>query len=164
MDLEYPRCMGNGAWEPATSDRYVSPAFLVPKRDAPGVFRFIGDLRHVNEHLKKLSCRYESLRRLCAMAEKEDWMISFDLKDGFHAAAVHPSCRKYLTFNLQGYGLVQLAVLPFGLHSSPTVFTKMMRTFVQTLRAPMAALETASNSCQPDHHRRRTIAPAVAGA
>jgi len=84
-------------------------------------------------------------------------MISFDLKDGFHAAAVHPSCRKYLTFNLQGYGLVQLAVLPFGLHSSPTVFTKMMRTFVQTLRAPMAALETASNSCQPDHHRRRTI-------
>ena len=139
------RMLNCGSWEPATCTQFVCRAFLVPKRNSSDPFRFITDLRPVNRYLKQLACRYESLRRLCTMAEKDDWMFSFDLQDGFHAVAVHPSCRKYLTFQLEGFGYIQLAVLPFGLHSSPAVFTKVMRTFVQTLRAPLAAKTLPQN-------------------
>ena len=139
MAQHIPQMVASGAWEDAVSSRYVSKAFLVPKRDSPGNFRVVVDLQHVNSFLWKLSVRFESLRRLCTMAEADDWMFSFDLKDGFHAVAIHPDCRQYLTIQIEGVGYLQMAALPFGLHSSPAVFTKIMRPFIQALRAPLAA-------------------------
>jgi hypothetical protein len=69
-------------------------------------------------------------------------MFSLDITDGFYAVAVHPADRQYLTVHLDGIGLVQFAALPMGLSASPWVFTKVMRSFVQACRAPLAAGST----------------------
>lgn len=153
----------SGAWEPATSDRWVSRAHLQPKAGQPGKFRVCLDLRHFNSFLRKQPCRCENLRRLSSMIRKGDYMFSFDLQDGFHALAVAPEFRKYLTFQLEGVGYIQLAVLPFGLASSPFAFGKLMRVFTQGLRAPLANARpppTAITSSEHLHHHPPLPRPA----
>ena len=137
----------SGAWEPATSSEFVSRAHLQPKSN--GSFRVCLDLRLINSFLASLSSRCETLRRLQTMLEKNDYLFSFDLQDGFHAMAVRPSDRRFLTFQLDGVGFIQLAALPFGLSASPFVFGKLMRLFTTALRAPLA------------HHRRQEAATAA---
>jgi len=127
--------MNKGAVEPATSDRYVTRCRLVAKPGSPGKWRLVVDLR-------KQPCRFETLKRLSRLATKEDWMFSLDLEDGFYCVPVHPADRQFLTVHLEGFGLLQFAALPMGLTTSPFAFTKVMRTFVQALRAPMAVSPT----------------------
>ena len=124
-----------GAIEAATSLRYVTKIFLVPKGDK---WRIVFDLRHVNAHLRRLVCRYETLKKLRYMAKTGVFMVSLDLEDGFHHAPMHPDDRPFLTFIVDGLGAFQYAALPMGLSISPYVFTKLMRTFVRALRAPTA--------------------------
>ena len=136
-----------GAFEPATDSRFISKAFLVPKKTAPGEpkkWRLVVDLRWINLHLRRSRCAYETLKRLHHLARPGDWLFSLDIEDGFYAVPVHKAHRKYLTVDLDGIGLVQFAALPMGLSSSPLVFTKVMRCFVQACRAPMALLRTAA--------------------
>ena len=135
LQSELQRGLLSGALEPATSDRYVTRILLAPKGDK---WRICFDLRHINKFLRPLTCRYETLRKLSMLARKGDYMISLDLKDGFYHFRVHPDDRQFLTFHVAGLGTFQYAVLPFGLSISPYVFTKLMRTFVRALRAPLA--------------------------
>ena len=126
LGTEVQRLFDVGALEPATSDQYVTKAFLVEKKgatpDAPKKWRMVVDLRHINRHLTPLSCRYETLKRLHHLARKGDYMFSLDITDGFYAVAVHPADRRNLTVHLDGiggavccaaYGLVCLAL---GVH------------------------------------------------
>lgn len=141
-EKEVQRLFDVGALEAATSDQYVTKAFLVEKKgatpDAPKKWRMVVDLRHINRHLTPQTCRYETLKRLHHLARRGDYMFSLDITDGFYAVSVHPADRKYLTVHLDGVGLVQFAALPMGLSASPWVFTKVMRSFVQACRAPLA--------------------------
>jgi len=133
---ELQRCLLTGALEPGTCSRFVTKVFLVPKGDK---WRIVFDLRHLNAHVRRLVCRYETLKRLSSgLAKRGDWMVSIDLTDGFHHIPIHPDFRKFLTFDVAGVGLFQFSALPFGLNISPYVFTKVMRTFVRALRAPTA--------------------------
>lgn len=147
MRKELQRCLSTGALEPATCNRYVTKAFLVPKGEK---WRLVVDFRHLNSHLRTLSCRFEALRRLSTLAKKGDWLFSLDLADGFHCLPVHPDDRRYLTFEIAGFGTFQCAAVPFGLNCSPYVFTKAMRTFVQALRALLVPTKAAPAS---RHHR-----------
>lgn len=140
---ELQRLFNTGALEPATSDRYVTRCFLVPKPGQPNKWRLVIDLRYVNLHLRKQSTRMETLKSLRHLAQSEDYLFSIDLQDGFNCVPVHPDDRKFLTVHVEGFGLMQFAALPFGLTSSPYAFCKVMRTFVQALRAPLAVSATA---------------------
>jgi len=129
---EIQRMFNIGALETATSAEFITKAFLVEKPTAPGQpkkWRIVVDLRWVNSHLNRLSCRYETLRRLHHLARPRDWLLSLDIQDGFYTVPVHPADRKYLTIHIAGLGMVQFASLPMGLSASPYVFTKVMRSF-----------------------------------
>ena len=163
----------SGALEPATSDRYVTKAFLLDKPGQPGKYRLVIDLRWVNTHLRAQTMRMENLKSLRHLSQEDDWLFSLDLEDGFHCVPVHPDDRRYLTILVEGYGLMQFAALPFGLSASPFVFCKVMRTFVAALRAPLATSpsSTAPPPPLPSHpppsrpasylppHRRRSEGP-----
>jgi len=145
LHAETERCLASGAWEPATARSHVSRAFLVPKPSPPGAppkWRLVVDLRELNRYCRGVGCEYETLRRLQRLARRGDWMISFDLQDGYHAIGIHPDHRRYFTFSLPGLDGVpryyQCAALPFGWNLSPYVFTKTMRVMVRRLRAPLA--------------------------
>ena len=146
IDKEVARCLATGAWEPATSSKFVSRAFLVPKPG--GGFRLVVDLRTVNAHCVDLPCRYETLKTLRRLARPEDYLFSFDLSDGYHCVGIAPEHRQYLTFSLKGV-LYQCAALPFGWSGSPFVFTKVMRSVVGFMRSPAASAARAAGRAVP---------------
>ena len=61
------------------------------------------------------------------------FMGSLDLKDAFFLIPIHESDRKFLRFNFDGV-LYQFSCLPFGLCTSPYVFTKIMKLVINALR------------------------------
>ena len=127
MSVEADRLVAMGAWEDATDESYVSPMFLVPKKD--GGWRLVVDLRHVNKHCEEFKCAYETLKNLRHLAREEDYMFSWDVADGFYHLSVHESERKYFTFRI-GDRLMRCACLPMGWRASPYYFTKFMRVMV----------------------------------
>ena len=68
-----------------------------------------------------------------------DWMVSFDLQDGYHCISIHPDFRKFMTFQLPSGELIQMSGLPFGWNASPYVFCHVMKVMVRALRAPTYA-------------------------
>lgn len=150
LEAEVARCFGTGAWEAAPADErtHVSRAHLVPKKTPPGQpqkWRLVIDLRPTNAACRPRSCRYETLKALSRLARRGDWMISFDIQDGYHAVGVAPEHRRYMTFALPPAPgsteprYIRCAALPFGWTASPLIFTKVMRVMVRMLRAPQAA-------------------------
>lgn len=134
---ESQRYRATGALEPATSTDYVSRAFVVPKTNSSGQrtgWRLVVDLRHINQHCVSMNCRYETLKTLRSYARKNDYMISWDLQDGYHHLSIHPDDRKFFTFCVEGEYL-QCSALPFGWNNAPAIFTKFMRPVVRFLRS-----------------------------
>ena len=86
-----------------------------------------------------MSTRFETLSAVRHLAKPGDWMISFDLEDGYHAIGIHSQHMKYMTFDIAGR-LYSCASLPFGWSGSPAVFVKVMKVLTQALRAPDLAL------------------------
>ena len=127
------RLSGTGAIEPAQHHTHVSRAFLVPKKT--GGYRVVVNLKPLNPFCVKHSCRYESLKVLQSIATPDAYMFAMDLQDGYHCLSIRPEDRRYVTFELGGE-LFQCAALPFGWCNSPYFFTKLMRVFVQHIRAP----------------------------
>jgi len=137
LATERDRCLGTGAWERATNFDFVSRAFVVAHN---GKRRLVIDLRHLNEHCVKRSCRFESLSRLRKLARRHDFMISVDLTDAYHHIAIRPEDRHYFTFAIEtpaGVQYFSTAALNFGWTLSPWVFTTFMKAVVSYLRHPL---------------------------
>ena len=105
-----------------------SPLYVVT--NGVGKKLLVVNLRHVNGFLWKQKFKYEDLRVAIMMFEKGERMFSFDLKSGYHHVDVAQHHQKYLGFEW-GRVTFTLVVLPFGLSSTPYVFTKMMRPLVR---------------------------------
>ena len=153
LEKEVARCYSTGAWEdaPANERTHVSRVHLVPKKTPPGEpqkWRVVVDLRPTNAFCRPRSCKYETLRVLSRLARRGDWMVSFDLQDGYHCVGIAEAHRKYMTFALPPAPgsapgapprYIRCAALPFGWIASPLIFTKVMRVMLRMLRAPQAA-------------------------
>ena len=77
---------------------------------------------------------YEDLRVAMMMFKQGEWMFSFDMKSGYHHVDVAKCHCRYLGFEWGG-SFYMFVVLPFGLSSTPFVFTKMMCSLVQLWRS-----------------------------
>lgn len=79
----------------------------------------------------------ETLQSILQTLQKDDWMFSLDLKDAYLHVPILAEHQKYLRFalrNHQGQIVVfQWQVLPFGLTSSPRVFTKLLCPVVRLI-------------------------------
>ena len=103
MAKELPRYFATGAFEEAPPDErtHICRVHLVPKKTPPGEkqkWRLVVDLRPCNAWCVGHSCKYETLRSLRRLARKGDWMVSWDIRDGYHAIGIHPDSRRYMTF------------------------------------------------------------------
>ena len=54
------------------------------------------DLRYLNSFVRDMSLSMETLKRLRLLAKPGDYMVSFDIQDGFYHVALHPEERKFL--------------------------------------------------------------------
>ena len=137
--LQYLR---SGALRPARDPRFISRAFLIPKKD--GGYRLCIDLRHLNAHCIGWHTKYETMAHFLPMLKPGMWMISFDVKDAFHHLKLEERFIKYVAFTINGETL-EAPALSFGWCNLSPVFTKFMRPLVCFLRAP----RSATTSCPP---------------
>ena len=112
-----------GAIEPAPL-RFYSRLFLV--RKATGEWRPIIDMSSLNVFVHCPSFTMETPRSILRALQQGQWLTSLDLKDAYFRIGIDPADRRYLRFCHNGTAW-QFTVLPFGLSTSPRVFTKILK-------------------------------------
>ena len=75
----------------------------------------------------------ETLTSVITALHPGDWLAAIDLKDAYFHVPIHQYQWKYLRFAIQGK-VYQYRVLPFGLTTSPRVFTKILAPVMGFIR------------------------------
>ena len=95
--------------------------------------RLILDCSFLNRHITVPSFKMEDYKTARTLFDKNGYLFSFDLKDGYHHILIHPEFRDYLGFKFRLNGQTVYArykVAPFGLRDVPFLFTKILRPLV----------------------------------
>lgn len=134
IQVEIDRLLAIGAIIPAeaVNDQFLSPFFLVPQSD--GKQRFILNLKGLNSFIETEHFKLEDLRSACNLLEPDCFMGTVDLKDAYFLIRIFEKDRKYLRFIFNGQ-LYEFVCLPFGLCTSPFVFTKLLKPVINDLRS-----------------------------
>ena len=137
--LHYPKFVEEAILELLHTYRVVevqAPPYVVNPLSVSvqpnGKKRLILDLRYVNKHLIKQRVKYEDWKIALSYFQKGAFMISFDLKSGYHHIDICPDHQTFLGFAWKFSGDTKFryfvfTVLPFGLASAPFIFTKCLK-------------------------------------
>ena len=103
--------------------------------------RLVLDLRSVNKYLNVTKFKYENLRTVADIIDKDDFFVTFDLKNGYHHVPIAKEHQTYLGFawdfiirNELKKKYFVFVVLAFGLAPASYVFSKVMRPLVKKWR------------------------------
>ena len=110
--------------DPSTPGFY-SRLFLAPKKT--GTWRPVIDLKALNRFVSSPKFKMETSKSVMAAMRLNTWCTSLDLHDAFMHIPVALRHRRYLRFRV-GNKCYQFKALPFGLGTSPYVFSRMMKT------------------------------------
>jgi len=94
----------------------VNPVEVV--KNASGKSRLILDLRYVNNHLRACKFKYEGIPAASELFQKDDWVLTFVYKSGYHHLDIFVGHTTFLgcSFQLEGkLRYFEFTVLPFGL-------------------------------------------------
>ena len=111
---------------------FLSSFFLAPKK--PASWRPILNLRPLNTvYIRPRRFRMETLAVIIPSLQRGMWAASLDLQDAYLHVPVSFRSQRYLAFS---YRQVQFKfrTLPFGLSTSPRVFTRVVGVVVAELR------------------------------
>ena len=89
--------------------------------NSTGKLRLVLNLRYLNQFLHVSHFKYEGLRVAALIFEKNDYLIKFDLKSGYHHIDFHVEHQKYLGFQWDTITTINyhvFTVLPFGLSTA----------------------------------------------
>lgn len=114
------------------ADQFVSNVFLTPKPD--GTYRMILNLKNLNKFITCPHFKMENYRTVSNLITKNAFLAKIDLKDAYFLIPIHPDYTKFLRFSFQNQ-LYEYTVLPFGLNTSPFVFTKILKPVISFLRS-----------------------------
>ena len=109
---------------------YVSPIVLVSKPD--GSKRMCIDYRGVNRKLKMDVLPLPRLDELVEGSAGKGFYTTLDLKDAYYQLKLDASSRDLTSFS-DGTGLYRFKRLPFGLATSPAIFTRAMQEVLRPL-------------------------------
>lgn len=110
---------------------FYSHMFVVPKPG--GRWRPVIDLSLLNKHIEIPHFRMETTRALKRSVRPGEFAVSIDLSDAYLHVPMHRSTRKWLRFAIDGK-VYTFRSLPFGLSTSPWIFTRLMDTVVESVR------------------------------
>jgi hypothetical protein len=79
-------------------------------------------MRHGNKHLANNLFKFEGLY----IIKKVDHSVFYDLKLGYNDVGLHPLTRRFVGIDWEGVYYVYMC-LPFGISTTPWVFSKVMR-------------------------------------
>ncbi len=61
-------------------------------------FRLTVNMRYVNRHVGSKAFKFEGLKDLADLAEKEDYAVSYDLMSGYYHVGLHTKSRTFVGF------------------------------------------------------------------
>jgi len=125
IDDEVQEMFRIGVIEPSTSP-WSFPIVVVHKKD--GRPRFCIDFRWVNEVTER-----DALPQINATLDKlrgARYLTTLDLQQGYWQIPLAPESRAVTAFTVPGRGLMQFKVMPFGLHSAPATFQRLLDTIL----------------------------------
>ena len=100
--------------------------------------------------------KIETQRKVKDAVQLNDWAFSLDLTDAYLHIPIHHRSRKYLRFMLGGR-VYQFKALPFGLSTSPFVFTRLMIVIATFLRRRAITLHPYLNDWLAGNQNRRRL-------
>ena len=95
--------------------------------------RLILDCSFLNKFITVPSFKMDDYKTALSLFESDNYLFSFDMKDGYHHLLIHEDFRDYLGFKFVLDGRTVYAryvVAPFGLRDIPFLFTKILRPLV----------------------------------
>jgi hypothetical protein len=107
---------------------------LTVAQNADGKKRLVIDLRNVNPLVHVHKFRFEDIKAASVLFTKGCYMVSFDLKSGYHHIDINTQYQQYLGFAWKNIYYCYSS-LPFGLSSSGLVFSKVLKELVKRWRA-----------------------------
>ena len=104
-----------------------------PQQSGDGQRRAVVNLKALNNFVCSEHFKMEGLHNLPHLIQTGDYMIKLDLKDAYLQIPIHQDHQHFLQFQWMEK-TYQFLCLPFGLTSSPRVFTKVLKPLVGILR------------------------------
>ena len=127
---ELQRLLESGAIVRDESCKHICRARVVVGKKK----RLVVDLRPINRYLAVPKVRFDTLRVMRQIVRKGDGLVTFDLKDGYHALSIHEADQRFLAFRIRGE-TYRCVAMPFGLAAAPWAFTKLMKVPIAFWRA-----------------------------
>ena len=114
---------------------FYSHIFLVKKPS--GKYRLILNLKILNRSIRYKHFRMDTIYSITKLLSPGCFMASLDLRDAYLHVPIAPASQKFLRLAINlGTSVwhLQFRALPFGLSSSPRVFTKIMAEALEPLK------------------------------
>src|SRR5580765_527814 len=127
IDREVEEMEAAGVIEPSHS-AWSSPVVVVKKKD--GKFRFCIDFRKVNDVTEKDAYPLPQVIATLDKLRGARYLTTLDLKSGYWQVPLDAESRPITAFTIPGRGLFQFKVMPFGLHSAPATFQRLLDTVI----------------------------------
>jgi len=127
IDDEIRAMEAEGVIEPSTS-AWSSPVVIVRKKD--GKPRFCIDFRKVNSVTERDAYPLPHIVATLDKLRGAKYLSTIDLKQGYWQVPLAPESRPLTAFTVPGRGLMQFTVMPFGLHSAPATFQRLLDTIL----------------------------------
>ncbi|KAL6417016.1 hypothetical protein ACFW04_014726 [Cataglyphis niger] len=122
-----------GVIEPSTS-AWSSPVILVKKKD--GKYRFCIDFRKVNDATEKDAYPLSQVTATLEKLRGAKYLSTLDFKQGYWQVPLESKSRPITAFTIPGRGLYQFKVMPFGLHSAPATFQRLLDKIISPALEP----------------------------
>lgn len=121
--------------EPSKS-AYSSPIVLVKKK--AGTWRMCVDYRQLNENSVKDAYPIPIIQNILSKLREANFISTLDLKSGYWQIPIKAESRHLTAFTVPGRGLFQWKVMPFGLHSAPATFQRILDSIIGPEMDPFA--------------------------
>ena len=121
--------LNRGIIQPSTSP-WASPIILVKKKD--GTDRFVVDYRRLNSVTCKDSFPLPRIDDALDALNGTKWYSCLDLMSGYWQVEMEPESREHTAF-ISHSGLFEFLVVPFGLTSAPSTFSRLMEYVLRNL-------------------------------
>ncbi len=123
INNEIDELLSKGCIEPSHSP-HSAPIVLARKKN--GKWRLCVDYRQLNARSVPDAYPLPRIQHILDKLRRARYISSLDLKNGYWQIPLEQGSRPYTAFTLHGRGLFQWRIMPFGLHSAPATFQRVL--------------------------------------
>lgn len=84
------------------------------------------NVKQLNKFVSTSHFKLEDRRTAVRLLNKDDFLVTIDLKDAYYTIPIAKKDRTFLRFRFDGM-VYEFTYLPFGLATAPFVFTKILK-------------------------------------